>query len=52
MQALAELVFLVLGAVAVGGSGVIVALIARQDRRTRRPRATVTPIGRRLPSAA
>jgi hypothetical protein len=52
MQALAELVFLVLGAVAVGGTGVIVALVAMRDRRPRRPRATVTPIARRLPSAA
>jgi hypothetical protein len=52
MQAFAELVFLVLGAVAVVGSGVIVALIAMQEHGARRPRATVTRIGRRLPSAA
>ena len=52
MQALAEFVFLILGAVAVGGSGLIVALIAMRGRMSRRPRGTVTPIGRRLPRAA
>jgi hypothetical protein len=49
---MADLVFLVLGAVAVVGSGAIVALIAMEDRPRRRPRGTVTPITRRLPSAA
>ena len=53
MQAMADLVFLILGAVAVVGCGTIVALIAMEDhRRPRRPRATVTPIARRLPRAA
>ena len=52
MQAMADLVFLVLGAVAVVGSAAIVALVAMEDRPPRRPRATVTPIAQRLPRAA
>ena len=52
MQAMADLVFLVLGAVAVVGCGTIVALTAMEARPPRRPRATVTPIARRLPRAA
>lgn len=52
MQALANIVLLTLAAVGVGGMVVIVALIALEGRAPRRPPATVTPIGRRLPAAA
>ena len=42
-----------LGAIAVAGTAAIVALVTRSERRPQpRPRATVTPLERRLPEAA
>ncbi len=49
MQVFAELVLLVLGAVAVVGSGAIAALIAMQEHGVRPPHPPVTPSG--LPRA-